>query len=346
MKSAGRLEDRPVSAVLRALARSRASGKLTLTRRDGHALLAFRDGRIIYAATSAMRETFGNILVLRGLVSEDDLMEALERQHRAPRPPRLGSVLVEMGKLDEKALREVIRQQTEVVIADLIRWKGGFYQFEALAFAPGGEVEVDVKDFLLAEGVSPQDVLGDAASATLPPQPEEPHAVSLGDIVTGASPAAFTAEVTLRLMRYAAQMLPRGVLFVVRPHDIRGMGQFGVEVPGHSASDRVRDTLIPLGEPSVFRDVVEQRQTYQGPLDDTSCHRQLQDRLGGYQPTEVVVVPMIVRGAVAVLFYGDNAPDGRPIGPLGPLELMVSEAAAAMERALVEPSHGGDDRGG
>jgi hypothetical protein len=138
--SAGRLEEHNVADLLRSLALSRASGKLTFTRRDAHALLAFRAGRIIYAASSALRETFGSILVLRGLLNEADLMEALERQHNAKRPTRLGNVLVAMGKTDEKALREVMRQQTEDVIAEIIRWRSGFFQFEPLTITPGGEI--------------------------------------------------------------------------------------------------------------------------------------------------------------------------------------------------------------
>lgn len=349
MRVAGRLEDQPVADVLRVLARGRASGKLTLTRRDGHALLAFRAGRIIYAASSAVRQTFGSILVLRGLVSEDDLMEALERQHKESRTTRLGQVLVEMGRLDEKALREVMRQQTESVIADLVQWKSGFYQFESLDVIPGGEVEVDVKDFVLAEGVSPQEMLGDEvpAAPSLATGTGASASVSLSEIVSGAGAPAFTGEVTLRLMRYAAQVFPRGVLFVVRPDEVRGMGQFGVQVHGHSPSDQVRDTVVPLAEPSVLGDVVERGRTYRGPLEDTRGNRYLVDRLGGSEPTEVVVIPMTVRGVVAVLFYGDNAPDCRPIGPTDPLEFMIAETAVAMERGIVEggPPPRKDDRG-
>jgi len=347
MRVTGRLEEQPVADVLRLLARGGASGKLTLTRRDAHALLAFRGGRIVYAASGAVRQTFGSILVLRGLISEADLMEALERQHKASRSTRLGSVLVEMGRVDEKALREVMRQQTEAVIAELVRWESGFYQFESLDITPGGEVEVDAKDFLLSEGVSPHDVLGDATPAGPSSDPDpEAVSVSLAEIVAGVGGPAFTGEVTLRLMRYAAQVLPRGVLFVVRSDEVRGIGQFGVQLRGRSPSDQVRDTVIPLGEPSVFADVVDLRRSYRGPLEDTSWNRYLVERLGGSEPGEVVVVPMIVRGEVAVLFYGDDAPDRRPIGPTDPFEFMVAEAARAMERGLIRDGKPGPgDRG-
>jgi hypothetical protein len=303
-----------------------------------------------------MRESFGNILVLRGLVSEADLLLALERQNAAPEPSRLGSVLVQMGKVDEKALREVMKQQTEDVIAELVRWKTGFFKFEPLVFAPGGEVEVDIKDFLVTEGFSPQEMLGEAQRVRppeptappitpppLPPVPAPhpgdeagPTLVPLGAIVPEAPSPAVTAEVTLRLMRYAAQILNRGVLFLVLRDEVRGMGQFGVQIPGQPAADQVRDTVIPLGEPSLFRDAVERRETYRGPLEGTRWNRHLVYRLGGQQPGEVVAVPMIVGGAVTVIFYGDTVPDLRPIGPLDTLEFMIAEAALTMERALVE----------
>jgi len=333
----GRLEDQTAAELLRTLARSAATGKLTLTRRDRHAILVFRSGRIIYAGSSAMRETFGNILVLRGLVSEADLMEALERQNRAEDPVRLGNVLVEMGKVDEKALREVMRHQTEEVIAELARWKGGFFRFDPVPVAQGGEIEVEVKDFILADGFSAQEMLGDTA----PPVQnsvtagEEGAPTTLEDIVPLLSSPTVTAEVTLRLMRYASQILSRGVLFVVRDDELRGMGQFGVEIPGHLPADQVRETIVPLGEPSVLRDAVDRRETRLGPLEDSRWNRHLVHRLGGQEPAEAVAIPMIVAGTVAIVFYGDNIPDNRPIGPVDNLEFMMAEAGVALERALV-----------
>ncbi|HEY6547610.1 MAG TPA: DUF4388 domain-containing protein [Vicinamibacteria bacterium] len=376
----GRLDEQDVAELLRALARSDASGKLTLTKRDGQAVLAFRSGHIIYAASSSMRESFGHILVLRGLISESDLLAALRRQHQTAPPRRLGQVLIDMGKVDAKALREVMRQQTEDVLRELLKWKTGFFQFEPVVFVPGGEVEVDVKDFVLTEGFSPQDVLGDTtppfpgvatgttASATasptdtFPPGAFAPGAFTTGafaavksaaasrpghspfarepavltDVLPLSSAPAVTAEVTLQLLRYASQILSRGVLFVVRGEELRGIGQFGVQVKGRSASELVRDTVLPLGEPSVLRDAAEKRQTWRGALDDARFNLYLVERLGGAAPTEAVVVPMIVGGTVTLLFYGDNVPELRPIGPLDTLEFMIAEAALTMERGLLE----------
>jgi hypothetical protein len=133
----GRLEAFPLPALLHTLDARQLTGKLTLTRADGQALLVFRSGRIIYAASSSVRETFGSILVCRGLVSEPALLEALERQHSSGGGRRLGSVLVELGLADEKTLREVMKQQTEGVLSELVRWQTGFFNFQPLEITPG-----------------------------------------------------------------------------------------------------------------------------------------------------------------------------------------------------------------
>jgi len=345
MTLGGRLNDVDLRALLQTLAVNQSAGKLALTRREGHALLVFRRGRIIYAATSSARETFGSILLLRGVITEEDLAEALERQHAGPGSRRLGRVLVEMGKVDEAALREVMKQQTREVLQELLAWRTGFYKFEPLDVSPEGEVEVDVKDFVVPEGFTAQEVLlaagAPASHRDMPPSPrltppKGTPLISLGAIASEVPSPPFTAEITLRLMRYASQILNRGVLFLVRPDEVRGMGQFGISLPGRFAAEAVRDTAIPLAEPSVFRDVVERRETWRGPLEPTPWNRHLVERLGGQAPSEAVVVPMVVGDAVRVVFYGDNLPDGREVGPLDALEYAVGEAALAMERTLVE----------
>jgi hypothetical protein len=344
----GPLQDIQLPAMLQTLAVNGSTGRLTFTQRDGQAVLVLREGRIIYAATNSARETFGSILLHRGLITEADLAEALERQHAGPEPRRLGRMLIEMGRIEERVLRGVMRQQTEEVISELQRWKTGFFRFEPLPISPEGEVEVDVKDFLVADGFQPQEVVlkvlgsrGGESKAAMPPPssftpPKGMRAVSLGMVVGDAAIPAFTAETTLRLMRQAAQVLKRGVLFLVRPDEVRGMGQFGMSLPERFAAQVVRDTAIPLHERSVFRDVVEGRLTWRGALEPTPWNRHLLDRLGGLTPAEAVVMPMVVGGVARVVFYGDNLPEPRKVGPLDALEYVVTETARAMERATVE----------
>jgi hypothetical protein len=355
---AGRLEDAGLPSLLQTLTDSWSTGKLTLTRPDGHALLVFRGGRVIYASSSSLRVPFGTILFLRGFITEADLTAALDRQHAASPPRRLGAVLVEMGRIDDKTLREVIQQQTELVFAEILRWRTGFFEFQPLNVREGGEVEVDVKDFLLNDGFDPKEVLikvlPDAEAPRPGPKPPPPPPESPVDVpaalsgsrgaavppAAGPPPALLTAEIALRLMSYAAQILSRGVLFHVAGKEARGMGQFGVHVPGRSSNDQVKETVVPLKEPSLLKDVVDRGQTYHGPLAPTRWNAYLVERLGGLEPAEVVAVPLRVGGRVQVVLYGDNLPEGRPIGPVDALEFMITEAAAALERAAARTAGG------
>jgi hypothetical protein len=318
-----------------------------LTHGGGQAVLVFREGRITYAAASSARETFGSILLLRGLITEADLEEALARQSSAAEARQLGRVLVEMGKVDEKALREIMEQQTREVLQELQGWRTGSFRFEPLDISGEGEAEGHVKGFVVPEGFAAQEVGPPlpppgttALNLDMPPSdrltpPRGTRRISLAAIASEAPSPPLTAEITLRLMRGAAQILKRGVLFLVRLEEVRGMAQFGLDLPGRFAAEVVRDTAIPLSEPSVFRPAVERCLAYRGILPPTPWNRHLVERLGGLWPSEVAVVPMVVAGTVQVVFYGDNLKDARGVGPLDRLEEAVAEGALAMERALL-----------
>src|SRR5512146_1733386 len=73
-----------------------------------------------------------------------------------------------------------------------------------------------------------------------------------------------TAEVTLLILRYASEVVTRAVLFMVKKDEVRGLGQFGIELKEQSADRVVRNIKLPLDKPSVFLTVVENRRTYIG----------------------------------------------------------------------------------
>src|SRR5689334_13295952 len=159
MSLCGTLQDLPIPDLLQMIAANRKTGRLVLTRRDGHGVIAFRNGKIIYAASNSVRETLGNILLHERLITESTLLEALERQSRAAVEKRLGQVLVEMGALDEARMERVVRGQTQRVVSELMRWKSGFAKFELLQIPDHGEVEVDARDFLLEAGLAADELL-------------------------------------------------------------------------------------------------------------------------------------------------------------------------------------------
>jgi hypothetical protein len=145
-----------------------------------------------------------------------------------------------------------------------------------------------------------------------------------------------TAEVTLLILRYASEVVNRAVLFMVKKDEVRGLGQFGIELKGKSADQVVRNIKVPLNKPSLFLSVIETRRTYLGPIEENECNAYLVSELGGDMPGAVLGIPLVVDGKVALVVYGDNLPEQKPIHGVDTLEIFMNQAGMALEKALLE----------
>lgn len=343
MSLAGRLEEIDLSELLHFLALNNRTGKVTLSRRDAHGLVVVRLGRIMYAASSSIRETFGHILLCRGLVGPPALAEALERQHGSADGRKLGDILVETGAITEAQLQEALRQQTGLVVQELCRWRSGYFRFEVAPVASAGDIGVDAEELVVAAGVATDQVLLEAMTRMDEDgSPPTPPSTALA-IASGPISPALRGEVTLGLLRRASTVVGRGLLLLLRGDEAQGAGQVGLdELP--DADDLARSVRLPLAEPSVVSDAVERRESWRGPLPPAPANERLLARLGGTRPTEALVVPMILRDGVGLVFYGDNAPTGKPLGPAEDLEWALLEAGLGMERDLLERRLGDFER--
>lgn len=183
--------------------------------------------------------------------------------------------------------------------------------------------------------------LDSSSGATYQAVPETPEGLadlrSLMVEIQLRSPS-FSGEVGLMIMRYASTVVDRGLLMHVDGASLSPIGQFGFggTTDRPDAVERhVRSIRIPSHEPSVFLELLETMHAYRGPLRRCRWNDYLVDCLGGERPAEVVVIPIIVDGIIAAMFYGDNAPEHRPIGSVHGLELLAIEAGLAMERTLL-----------
>jgi Domain of unknown function (DUF4388) len=369
----GRLETLELSTLLQTLGVSSASGRLTLTQLDRHAVLLFRRGRVVYAAGGTSEETLAGRLLRLGLVGQEELMSALERQHDGSSYRRLGDVLAEMGTLAPGTLESVVRQRMMELVGELLQWTTGFFRFAPAGPDATSDVEVDLGDFVLPDGMAPLELLMHAtavlegedgskpeeapASGTATPSsrneedatapsaeaPRAKRGPTLSE--SGSYTADFSGEVVLLLLRFASQVLNRAVVFVLEGESARGVGEFGLQIPGHAPSEVVGETLISLREPSILRTAVTSRRPYVGPLEPTRLNLKLIKRLGGILPREAVALPLVVRDEVHLVLYGDNAAEGRSVGPIDALEAAASRASRILERTLAARARGDVEEG-
>jgi hypothetical protein len=350
---AGKLEEVTLAGLLQMLAAKHKSGKLMLRSRDAHGVVLLHEGNIIYAASNSAREALGNILIRRGLVNGEVLIRALEKQHLAEEERRLGAILVEMGAIPEETLESVVREQTAGIVQELVGWSEGYFDFEPLA-VPGAEIGVDVGDLVMDHGLDAEQVVKGPSKARRPAAAPTGSAVlegkpaslvtpgvagvtvtSLKEVMAELRAPTFGGEITTWLLRHAAAIVRRCVLFSYSRDSIRAMGQVGIAPEGGS-DEEIAMVRIPAAEPSIFTQVAESRESYVGPLARTTWNEYVAIELGGLVPPEVVVVPMVVNGSVVALLYGDNLPTADPIGPIDALELLMLQAGLAMEKTTLE----------
>jgi len=147
---------------------------------------------------------------------------------------------------------------------------------------------------------------------------------------------ALGGGVTLMVLRFAAEFMNRAIIFMVRRDEIVGLGQFGIEETGGVADARVRRLRIPRNGESFFSAIIEAKHPAVVRPEPAAWNRYLFEHLGPEIPDEVFVGPIVSEGRVVAILYGDNLPDKKPIGGTEALEIFLSQAGVAMEKALLE----------
>jgi CheY-like chemotaxis protein len=142
--------------------------------------------------------------------------------------------------------------------------------------------------------------------------------------------------IILLVLRFAAAFMNRAVVFTVRDDGVWGLGQFGIEDHDGLADARVRDLHLPTDADPFFTRVIGTRMAAKAVPDGSAWIRRLLDQLGGGTPSEMFLGPLVSEGKVVALLYGDNLPETRPIGNTESLEIFLSQAGLAMEKAILQ----------
>ncbi|HLO26880.1 MAG TPA: DUF4388 domain-containing protein [Geobacteraceae bacterium] len=141
--------------------------------------------------------------------------------------------------------------------------------------------------------------------------------------------------IILLVLRFASEFMNRAVVFFVKRDVIAGLGQFGIDDREGLGDSKVRNLRIPRGEDSLFTRVIESQMPMKLQPDESAWNRYLLSQLGAGNPVEVFLGPIISEGKVVAVLYGDNIPEMRPVGDTDALEIFLSQAGLAMEKALL-----------
>ena len=151
---------------------------------------------------------------------------------------------------------------------------------------------------------------------------------------------SFEAEVSLLIMRYASEVVSRGVLFVVKEAEICGLGQFGIDVDDldhRKADERVREITIPLGGKSLFDNVVRRGEPFIGRITESYWHTEMLSHIGGNGRDLIgFALPLMCNDKPVFILYGDNYPDMRELVGIDALVTLVNQASIVLEKIVLE----------
>jgi len=165
----------------------------------------------------------------------------------------------------------------------------------------------------------------------------DPHMARLSSYVSELNRQDISGEITLLALRFASAFVNRAILFLVRKNDIKGLGQFGVDLGQDlDAENVVRSLNLPLEEDSIFHRAAQYQQSYKGPPTGSGTENALFNALGGDVPGEIFIGPIVSMGKVAVLLYGDDSPLCGGLEPTHTLDIFLSHVGLALDRAFLE----------
>lgn len=176
---------------------------------------------------------------------------------------------------------------------------------------------------------------------TIPLAPEERAALK----GTAAPPAPMTAgDVELRLLNpkdrddvgrglldYLGQSFNRALLFKAVKNNVEGWMGSGAGLD----LEALRNTSIPLHQPSVFLNLKQGSNFYLGPLAPLPAHQDLARAWGGELPKECLVLPVRIKERIAIFIYLDKGADGLAGVDVDSLQRLAAKAAIAFELCIM-----------
>ena len=175
-----------------------------------------------------------------------------------------------------------------------------------------------------------------AAAKASETSPVRKDLVLLTSMIAELSGPSTSSEITLMVLRFASELMPRAIILIVRKDDVAGLGQFGLTVTEGSADEYVRSLKIKLNEESVLQDAIDRKVTYKGALTQSKSHQDFVDKLGKEWPSEIFLSPMVCEGRVIALLYGDDIPTRQGIPETEGLDAFIKVAGVAFGKALLE----------
>ena len=144
----GNIDPQSFPHLLVDLHRHGATGSLKVNGPVHPKALYFRGGRVLFGSSNDPKDQLGAILIESGRITRDQLDEVNAKV--GPGNP-LAKVLAESGFVNQRELGEAARMKVERILADVLAWDSGTFEFEDGVLPKGAvDLKLSTEKLLLA----------------------------------------------------------------------------------------------------------------------------------------------------------------------------------------------------
>ncbi|MEK7774798.1 MAG: DUF4388 domain-containing protein [Candidatus Zixiibacteriota bacterium] len=156
----GNIERFTLPEIFQLLAMGRKSGTLGIQREDSIVMVYFKEGSIVYGYGPRQTYHLGQLLKDRGVLTAEQLEQAIRVQSHDDNTHRLGAILISRGFIDRSDLESAVRQQVEELLYSLLSWENGSFKFYENQYPTDEEITVQVSvENVILEGLRRLDEL-------------------------------------------------------------------------------------------------------------------------------------------------------------------------------------------
>lgn len=149
LEISGNLFVHPFAELISELASARVSGALAAEDKQKKAVVYFRDGRVVFAASNARSARLFQIMLDDRRLTREDIANV----QNVSNDTAFAAWLVDTGFLSEADLHKLFSEQAESIVVDILGWSDGKWSFSSLRRVRDGlEFDVDVRRILFDYG--------------------------------------------------------------------------------------------------------------------------------------------------------------------------------------------------
>ena len=117
-------------------------------------------------------------------------------------------------------------------------------------------------------------------------------------------------------------------------NQVIGLGQFGIHLD--RADEKIRGIVLSLEMSPFLKNLITEQMAYKGELVKDDVTEYFIREIGGSWPQEAAFFPVVAEGRVVAVLYCDNALSRDRIEEIEGLEIFISHAGLALEKALLQ----------